>query len=712
MTKFIIKFFLIISLCTCAFAQNSAENSPNLQKVTQKSTPNKDANTTQKQIPILTEANLTEANLTQPKDEDDEISKEIKKAQIIQNLKEIADVNESDELVQIIADKIADGNKTIFADNNKTKMLREIIYQIRDLNSQIFILNSQTDPGYDTNATQKDIAALKTRKDELLNQVPVAITHQLVDENIVLTHLQEKKELTELLAKHKKHPKSDIYIQNSIKLYQMELSEISYGTLIKIEKKFSDGVAQNEIATEIQNVLFSIRTDNYTKFQELQSSMNDEAKSKFEKELQSYIVLKQTYEDIFNYLLNNQKAFASNAIFTNLKLKDVIDKINKKSPFDIHTVNSGKLVLILLITFFAFSLRKFLANIIFFFIKLFFKNKEDQTSIKEEVIDIIKKPLGFLLIGFAFGLSATIFYYPSPVPIKFSETLNVVYVILYAWLVTEIISGYGVILVSNIVKKGGRKEVLNLMLKIVHIIVIVIAILLILTHLGFNVSTIVASLGIGGLAVALATKDIIANFFASVMLIFDNSFSQGDWIVIGDIQGTIVETGLRKTTIRTFDNSLVFIPNSRILDSNIKNWNRRRMGRNIEITIGVEYGTPAEKIVKCMDEIREMLQNHQDIAKPRKTSDDDGILRGFRHKQNIVSVDDLMGYKSYLFVALKGFGDSSIDIWVYCFTKTTVWGNYLAVKQDILLKMMKILEENNVNFAFPSQSLYIEKMPN
>ena len=180
MTKFTIKFFLIISLCACAFAQNSTEISPNLQKATQ----NKELNATQKQVFVLGEANLTEANLTQPKEEDDEIAKEIKKAQIIQNLKEIADVNESDELVQIIADKIADGNKTIFADSNKTKMLREIIYQIRDLNSQIFILNSQTDPGYDTNATQKDIAALKMRKDELLSQVPIAITHQLVDENI------------------------------------------------------------------------------------------------------------------------------------------------------------------------------------------------------------------------------------------------------------------------------------------------------------------------------------------------------------------------------------------------------------------------------------------------------------------------------------------------------------------------------------------------
>ena len=117
MTKFTIKFFLIISLCACAFAQNSAEISPDLQKVTRKSTPIKDANTTQKQAPILTEANLTEANLTQSQDEDGEISKEVKKAQIIQNLKEIADVNESDELVQIIADKIADGNKTIFADS-------------------------------------------------------------------------------------------------------------------------------------------------------------------------------------------------------------------------------------------------------------------------------------------------------------------------------------------------------------------------------------------------------------------------------------------------------------------------------------------------------------------------------------------------------------------------------------------------------------------
>ena len=135
-------------------------------------------------------------------------------------------------------------------------------------------------------------------------------------------------------------------------------------------------------------------------------------------------------------------------------------------------------------------------------------------------------------------------------------------------------------LLGSIARKSGRKEVINLIIKILYIIVVIIALLFVLSRLGFNISALIASLGIGGLAIALATKDIIANFFASILLLFDNSFSQGDWVVIGDVEGTVVETGLRKTLIRTFDNALVSVPNSKIMENNIKNWNNKNYGRS------------------------------------------------------------------------------------------------------------------------------------
>lgn len=674
MTKFITKFFLIISVCVCL---SMAENNATIPK----------------------ESNITQNESIKSRDD--------KKAEIIQNLKEIADINESSEMVQIIADKILDNNQSVFADNNKTKGLYELIMQIKDVNEQIKILTEQN-LEFDNNVSIPEIENLKAHKNTLFAQIPNSITHQAIEQDSLIKFLKLKKELNEKMKKLQKNKKAKAYIEAALDYNCIELAELTFGALIKIENKFSNGANTGEFVSIIQEALFKIRTENYVKFQEIKGLASEAIQSELSQKFNDYAMLKQSYEEILSYLMKNVDTFSSSAIFTGLRLKDLINTINEKSPINIQTANTGKILIISFIILFAFSLRKFLANIVFFVIKLFFKDKESQKALKSDFVNIIKKPLGWLLVAFGVDLSMTIFYYPAPVPMKFSDILSILYVILYAWLVTEIISGVGVMIVGNIAKKGGRKEVLNLMLRIVHIVVIIIAILIILTHLGFDVSTIVASLGIGGLAVAFATKDIIANFFASIMLIFDNSFSQGDWIVIGDIQGTIVETGLRKTTIRTFDNSLVSIPNSKILDNNIKNWNRRKMGRNIELTIGVQYSTTINELKSCIAEIKEMLRNHEGIAQPNQNLDLSGALR---YKQNMVSVDDLAGYKSYLWVALKNFSDSSIDIWVYCFTKTTQWGPYLEVKEDIMLKIMEILERNHINFAFPSQSLYLEKMP-
>ena len=205
-------------------------------------------------------------------------------------------------------------------------------------------------------------------------------------------------------------------------------------------------------------------------------------------------------------------------------------------------------------------------------------------------------------------------------------------------------------LLGSIARKSGRKEVINLIIKILYIIVVIIALLFVLSRLGFNISALIASLGIGGLAIALATKDIIANFFASILLLFDNSFSQGDWVVIGDVEGTVVETGLRKTLIRTFDNALVSVPNSKIMENNIKNWNRRKVGRIIKITVGLSYSSTAEQIKNCVNDIEAMLLNHPDIAQPKDNALNQNNLKMF-YKQNMVSVDDLAGYKNTLYVS-------------------------------------------------------------
>ena len=213
--------------------------------------------------------------------------------------------------------------------------------------------------------------------------------------------------------------------------------------------------------------------------------------------------------------------------------------------------------------------------------------------------------------------------------------------------------------------------------------------------------------------VAFATKDIIANFFASIVLLFDSSLSQGDWIVCAGIEGTVVEIGLRKTTIRTFDNALVFVPNSKIMSESIKNWNRRKVGRQIKMHVGLSYTTSPKSIRNCIKEIKEMLKNHPGIA---QTGVDTALNNSndarIKYRQSMVSMDDLSGYKNNLFVVLDQFSDSSIDILIYCFSKSVVWGEFLAVKEDVMLKIMEIVERyDDASFAFPSQSIYVESIP-
>ncbi len=228
-----------------------------------------------------------------------------------------------------------------------------------------------------------------------------------------------------------------------------------------------------------------------------------------------------------------------------------------------------------------------------------FLSKEKKIAhkeLQEQFILVIKKPISVFLIAYSVDICLSIFYYPSPVPINFANYFTIIYIVLISWLVLGILDGYGMVILSKIAQKSGRKEVVNLIIKILYFIVVIITILLILSRLGFDISTLIASLGIGGLAVALATKDIIANFFASIMLLFDNSFSQGDWIVCAGVEGTVVEIGLRKTTVRTFDNALVFVPNSKIMSENVKNWNRRKVGRQIKMTVGLSYSCSKKSI--------------------------------------------------------------------------------------------------------------------
>ncbi|RAZ24249.1 mechanosensitive ion channel family protein [Campylobacter hyointestinalis subsp. lawsonii] len=597
---------------------------------------------------------------------------------------------------------------SVFANEIKDESLPQVVTQIININHQILLIKDQN---RDKNQTAtSDLSPINAKKYKLLESIAVFITNYTAQDNDQFK--KDKVAIDKKVKLYENNTNSERYITAKIDSLSLELDEFFYQTILNLSTAFSNNAKQDAINSILQEGIISIQTGSYLNIRNFKDALSDASKNTFEQELINLDIKKTSYDEILAYLKDHSDLLASNFLFSSLNLNDVISYINRQIPIDTKVFNPGKFTLIVLIFLFFFSIRVKLSKIVFVLLTAFLsKDKKAHRDIQEQFILVIKKPMGIFLSAYAIDVCLSIFYYPSPVPIRFANFFVIAYIILVSWLLIGILDGYGMMILSKIAQKSGKKEVINLIIKILYFIVIVITILLILSRLGFDISTIIASLGIGGLAVALATKDIIANFFASILLLFDNSFSQGDWIVCAGVEGTVVEIGLRKTTIRTFDNSLVFIPNSKIMSENVKNWNRRKVGRQIKMSIGLTYSTTPDQLKECITEIKTMLQNHPGIAKSGEDSALNSSDFRLKYRQNMVSVDDLAGYKSNLFVVLDEFGDNSINILIYCFSKTVVWGEFLETKQDVMLKIMDILSKYETEFAFPSQSIYIEKLP-
>ena len=589
-------------------------------------------------------------------------------------------------------------------DLNATGIL-SVVNQINEANAQIAVIKAQSAENNETADKSVLFKTVLDKKEKLIEQIPYLIMQIEIDEEQVRKFEQEMQTLRAKTKKLKNQGNQNLYVKNMLELERMRLDGLFYSSLLNLENIFKEGGKAVSVKLAVEETLLSFQTEFYAQLKEFRESLDENLIAEHKGEFDALEAHKKTLEEILHYLRDNAELLTSNYIISELNLKTAIDFINEKASFT-SKFNVGKAAIIFVVFLFFVSFTTLLSKLTLWALMKFFVKHDSDRQTKGRIVEIIKRPMLLTLIAYAIDICISIAYYPAPMPIKFANFLTITFVVAVTWLILSVLNGYGMVLINELTKKSGRKEVINLILKIIYFIIFVIALLIVLSKLGFNVSAIIASLGIGGLAVALATKDILANFFASVMLLFDNSFSQGDWIVCGDIEGTVVEIGLRKTTVRTFDNALIFVPNSKLASDPIRNWSRRKMGRRIRMLIGIKYSATTEQIKKCIEEIRQMLLEHPGIAK----GDDMGSKKAGRYDRGIVSIDDLAGYKSNLFVVVDEFADSSINILVYCFSKTIVWGEFLAVKEDVMMKIMDIVEANGLGFAFPSQSLYVEEV--
>jgi len=215
--------------------------------------------------------------------------------------------------------------------------------------------------------------------------------------------------------------------------------------------------------------------------------------------------------------------------------------------------------------------------------------------------------------------------------------------------------------------------------KLLRLSVIITALLIVLQTLGYSISGVLAFGGIGGMAVAFAAKDLLANFFGGMMVYLDKPFRVGDWVRSPDrsIEGTVESIGWRLTCIRTFDQRPLYIPNAMFTTVVLENPSRM-LNRRINEKIGIRY-EDWQKMPAIVAEVKQMLIDHEELETDSRT----------------------------LIVNFDSYGASHLEFFIYTFTKTTQWVRYHEIKQDVLMKIMAIVNEHGAEFAFPTRTLHL-----
>ncbi len=211
-------------------------------------------------------------------------------------------------------------------------------------------------------------------------------------------------------------------------------------------------------------------------------------------------------------------------------------------------------------------------------------------------------------------------------------------------------------------------------------VVVLIGAVFVLGNLGVNVTSLLAGLGLGGLAVALAAQDTIRNLLGGVTIFADRPFQVGDWVVMNDIEGTVEHVGFRSSRVRTFYNSVVTVPNARIVDTHVDNMGLRQW-RRYKTTLGLAYETTPDQVQAFVEGVRALIRSNP----------------GMR--------------KDYYIVEFHGFGASSLDVLVYCFIDAPDWNAELRTRHVLNLDIMRLAEDLGVEFAFPTQTLHVASQP-
>ncbi len=311
------------------------------------------------------------------------------------------------------------------------------------------------------------------------------------------------------------------------------------------------------------------------------------------------------------------------------------------------------------------------------------RRKAAKTAIEwdDDAVELLPAPLATIVVIFLWYLAAVMMALPEEpfnIRIYVYQGLKAAIAVAGTWLLFRFIDVTTLGLERLAARSDTRldDQLIPLVRKTAKVALGVTAAVMILQNLGYSVTSLIASLGVGGLALALAAKDTVANFFGSVVVFADRPFQIGDWVEFDGIEGTVEEIGFRTTRVRRFDKSLVTVPNQAFSITPITNHSARPM-RRVLMNVGLTYETGAEQMRSFLAEARKLVAEHP------------GIDPGTQ------------------LVHFVEFGDSSLNLMLYCFTSTAEWAAFLETREELMLKLMDLVERHGLEMAFPTRTVYL-----
>ena len=300
-------------------------------------------------------------------------------------------------------------------------------------------------------------------------------------------------------------------------------------------------------------------------------------------------------------------------------------------------------------------------------------NKLDDTFVKA-----MEGPAKFLPIVLGFFFASYYITFAEETR-SFVDNINrTLITILLFWTIHQIIEPISYVLSG--LDKLLTRELIGWIIKSLKILIFILGAAAVLELWGIKIGPIIAGLGLFGVAVALGAQDLFKNLISGILVLVEKRFKVGDWIIVEDvIEGIVESIGFRSTAVRKFDKSVAIIPNFQFAENAVINISKTT-NWIISWVITLQYNTTVEQLKKIRDEIEKYITTHKDF----KTS---------------------LGHA----VRVDKFSDSSIDMYIRCFTVTDDWDEWLAVKERLAIEIKQIVEKNNASFAFPSQSIYVEK---